>query len=320
MADSSAPVSPSVPVADSSTPAEQTDVGGQEGESLEGSQSQDASAQVKPAEIKKEIARIKKLKLKVDGKDYDEDLPFDLPDDPKAREYMTRQLQLAKMGQNRAQQYSALEKEVVTFLNDLKTNPRKALSNPNIGLDLKKLATDIIEEEISNSQKTPEQIRAEKLEQELQRLKEERESEKQTAQQREFERLQEQAYQQYDTQMGLALDKSDLPKSPYIVKKIADYMLSGLEKGLDISPEDVLPLVRNEVLEDMRSMIGAMPDEAIEEFIGKDIFNRVRKKNLAKAKSLPPQPVKSSVKDVSKSPKVASKPAEKQSFKKFFGV
>lgn len=318
MADSSAPVSSSAP-ADSSAPVENNDIGGQEGESVEDSSSQ--VAQPKIAEVKKEIARIKKLKLKVDGKDYDEDLPFDLPDDPKAKEYMTRQLQLAKMGQNRAQQYSTLEKEVVGFLNQLKSNPKQALSNPNFGLDLKKLAADIIEEEISNSQKSPEQIKSEQLEKELQRLKEERENEKQTAQQREFERLQEQAYNQYDSQMSAALDKSDLPKSPYVIKKMADYMLSGLEKGLDISPEDVLPLVRNEVLEDMRSMIGAMPDEAIEEFIGKDIFNRVRKKNLAKAKGTPPpQPVKSAIKDVSKAPKTEAKPAKKQDFKSFFGV
>lgn len=319
MADESASSSPA-PVADSQAPSEDISDTPQEGEGQEVSAGQPLP--VKQAEIKKEIARIKKLKLKVDGKDYDEDLPFDLPDDPKAKEYMTRQLQLAKMGQNRAQQYSALEKDVVGFLNELKANPKKALSNPNFNLDLKKLAAEIIEEEISNSQKSPEQIKAEKLEQELQRLKEERETEKQTAQQREFERLQEQAYQQYDTAMSSALDKSDLPKSPYVIKKMADYMLSGLEKGLDITPEDVLPLVRNEVLEDMRSMIGAMPDEAIEEFIGKDIFNRVRKKNLAKAKGTvqPPTPVKSSIKDVSKSPKVEVKPAKKQNYKNFFGI
>ncbi len=318
MADSSAPQS-SAPVADAQAPSEENSDLSQD---LSQENPSGQVPQAKIAEVKKEIARIKKLKLKVDGKDYDEDLPFDLPDDPKAKEYMTRQLQLAKMGQNRAQQYSALEKDVVGFLNELKANPKKALSNPNFGLDLKKLAAEIIEEEISNSQKSPEQIKAEKLEQEIQRLKEERETEKQTAQQREFERLQEQAYQKYDADMSSALDKSDLPKSPFVIKKMADYMLSGLEKGLDITPEDVLPLVRNEVLEDMRSMIGAMPDEAIEEFIGKDIFNRVRKKNLAKAKGgvLPPTPVKSAIKDVSKSPKAEAKPAKKNSYKSFFGV
>lgn len=311
----------SAPIADSSASVDS----GSEDVSSDVSSEVEVSGQpvvaAKPAEIKKEIARIKKLRLKVDGKDIDEDLPFDLPDDPKAREYMTRQLQLAKMGQNRAQQYSALEKEVVGFLNQLKTDPRKALSNPNIGLDLKKLAAEIIEEEISNSQKSPEQIRAEALEKQLQQLKEEREQEKQSAEERERERLTQQAYEQYDNQISAALDKGDLPKSPYLVKKISDYLLSGLEKGIDVTVDDVMPLVKKEMVDDMQQLISSLPDEAVEQFIGKDLLNRLRKKNLAKAKAAPPQPVKSSIKDVTKTGlKSDAKPIDKKSFKQFFGV
>lgn len=321
MADNiSAPVQSQAVSTEASEGDQSQEVSQEVGSENQSGQEQQASAP-KVAEVKKEIARIKKLKLKVDGKEYDEDLPFDLPDDPKAREYMTRQLQLAKMGQNRAQQYSALEKDVVTFLNEMKSNPKKALSNPNFGLDLKKLAADIIEEEIANSQKSPEQIKSEKLEQELQRLKDERETERQSAEKREFERLQEQEYQRYDTLVNNALEKGDLPKSPYVVKKIADYMLTGLQNGIDVTPDEVLPLVKKEILDDMAQMIGAMPDEAIEQFVGKDILNRLRKKNLAKAKTQPPQPMKSSIKDVTKtSLKPEGKPVDKKNFKQFFGV
>jgi len=118
--------------------------------------------------------------------------------------------------------------------------------------------------------------------------------------------------------MSKALESSDLPKSPYVVKKMADYMLLGLNEGIDVSPEDVLPLVREEIQNDLRDMFAVMPDEVIEKIVGKEVFSRVRKKNVAKAKAAP-APVKSSIKDTGAS-KQTSSSAEKKSFRDFFGV
>ncbi len=128
-------------------------------------------------------------------------------------------------------------------------------------------------------------------------------------------------YERYDTLISKAIETSDLPKSPYVVKKIADYMLLGLNEGIDVSPEDVLPLVRDEIQNDLREMFAVMPDEVIEKIVGKDVFNRVRKKNVAKAKSAP-QPVKSAIKDTGAASKASasSSDAQKKTFRDFFGV
>jgi hypothetical protein len=281
----------------------------------EGEKPADLSADPKlpKAEAKKEAARIKKLKLKVDGKELEEEVNLD--DD----EYLTKQLQLAKAAQKRMGEYANLEKQVKAFLDELKKNPRKVLSDPNIGIDVKQLAASIIEEEIENSKKSPEQLEREKLETRLRELEEERKKEKEDFQTKEFERLQQQAYERYDMQMSQALEKSDLPKSPYIIKKMADYMLMGLNEGLDITPEDVLPLVREEMQNDLKQMFAVMPDEVIESIVGKDVFNRIRKKSVAKAKT-PPTPLKSSVKDTGGTNKGEATPVKKQSFRDFFGV
>lgn len=269
-------------------------------------------------EKKAEAKRIKRLKLKVDGKEYDEELPFEI--DEKDSEWMIKQLQLSKVSQKRMQEHSQLEKDVVAFIEELRNNPRKALSNPEFGIDVKKLAAEIIENEIENSKKTPEQIKAEKLEEELRALKAEREEESKSHKQRELERLQAEAYERYDTQVSQALEKSDLPKSPYVVKKMADYMLMALEEGHDVSPQDVLPLVREEILNDVKDMFAVMPEEVLEGIIGKDVVNRLRKKNLAKVKAgKPATPVNSSIKDTGGA-KSETKAVEKQSFKNFFGV
>lgn len=292
----------------------------QAAEGLENVASEGEAQEAQSSAAKKEAARIRKLRLKVDGQELEEELPFELDDNPEVVEYMTRQLQLSKVAQKRMAEYNKLQKEAISLVEELRKNPRRVLSDPSIGIDVKQLAAQVIEEELANAQKSPEQLEKERLEMELKSLQEEREREREESRQKEFERLQEIEYERYDTLISKAIETSDLPKSPYVVKKIADYMLLGLNEGIDVSPEDVLPLVRDEIQSDLREMFAVMPDEVIEKIVGKDVFNRVRKKNVAKAKSAP-QPVKSLVKDTGASTKANNTSgAQKKTFRDFFGV
>jgi hypothetical protein len=261
---------------------------------------------------------IRKLQLKVDGLDLSEDLPFDLPDDPVAREYMVKQLQMAKMGSKRAQEYSQLEKEVRSLIEGAKGNPRKLLKD--LSIDAKKLAAEIIEEEITNANKSPEQLEQEKLKEELKALKEEREKEKEENKKKEFERIQTNAFEKYDSMITIALDKSNLPKEPYVVNKMADYMLIGLKAGYDVTPEDCMSLVQDEMKADIQKMISAMPDEVLEAYIGKDVFSRVRKKNLAKVKEAAALTGGKKLTETGTSTPKTDNKEKKMSIKDFFGV
>ena len=272
----------------------------------------EASADGKSAEVKKIEKKLKKLKLKVDGEE--EDLEYD-PDD---EDYIRKQFQLAKVSQKRMGQYADLEKELIDFMQELKTNPRKALTKDFIGLDLKKLATEIIDDEIERSQKSPEQLEKEQLQAELQAIKEQQKLEKEQSQAAELERRQEQEAERYDILMEKALTESNLPKTPYTVKKLAELMYIGLDHGIDLTPSELIPLVREEMESDIKQMFAAMPEEVIEQFIGKDVFNRVRKKNLAKAKAAPVAPLKA-VKEVSKEVQAKKQEVVKKTFKDFFG-
>lgn len=284
-------------------------------ENLESSEESSEESSAKPEVKAAPTSLKKKLKLKFDGKE--EDLEFDPNDD----DYLTKQFQLAKMGHKSAQELATIRKQVDEFVRELKKNPRKVLSDPNIGIDIKELAAQVIEEEIENSRKSPEQLEYERAQHELKALKEEREKEKAEFNKKELERIQNQEYERYDMLMTQALEKSDLPKSPYIIKKMADYMLLGLENNVDVSPTDIIPLVREEMQNDLKEMFSVMPDEVVEAIVGKDVINRIRKKNIAKAKSQPPVPTKASIKDIGlKSGKPEEETEKKQSFKQFFGV
>jgi len=277
-------------------------------------------------EIKAEIKKLRKLTIKYNGKDYEEELPFEIEDTPEAVDYMKKQLQLARLSQSKSQNYSQLEGEVRSFIEELRTNPRKALANPNIGIDLKQLAADVLQEEMENSAKSPEQLEKERLELRLRELEGERAQEKEEVRKREYERTLNQEYERYDIAMSQALEGSDLPKSPYIVKKMADYMMLGIKNGLKVEPKDVLPIVREEMHSDLKEMFAVMPAEVIEKMMGNETYDKVRKYRLTKARggkgsSKSSAATNKSVKDVGSSSKSTSKQIENsQSFKDFFGV
>lgn len=296
-----------------------------EGESEEGllEESADdskADADANPKAVKKEEKkakeiekRIKKLKLKVDGKEIEESL--DLDND----EELIRQLQMAKMGQKRAQEKSDLEKQINTFLQALKTDPFEALKR--LGEDPNQLIENYITAQEEHAKKSPEQLEREKLERELTKLKTEREREREDQKQKELHRLQEQAFQQYDVQMEQALSKADVPKTPYVIKKIADYMIVAIDAGYDVTPDDVIPLVREELNSDLKEMFSSLDEDSIEALLGEQVLNRLRKRRVAKAQAANTAVSKPQVTDTGKSSKAQEiKPGNKKSFKDFFGV
>jgi hypothetical protein len=266
---------------------------------------------------------LKKLTLKVDGEEFEEELPFDLPDDPKALEYMKRELQLAKMGQKRAQHAAGLEKDIVQFFDELQKNPKKALSNPLFKerLDLKKLAVEIMEDEIENSKKSPEQLELEKNRAELQAIREEREQEKQQAAAREHERLTEQYSEEYDKQITQAFETNRIPKTQLALSTIANYMDIAIQNGKDISINDLIPIVREDLSNGFQNYLSALPDEELDQYIPKAIQDRLRKKGLAKAKQVSSNPA---LKGASKAPSIGKQVEKKEvvkpeTMKKFFG-
>jgi hypothetical protein len=143
--------------------------------------------------------------------------------------------------------------------------------------------------------------------------------EREEFEQRELSRLQQVEYERIDTQMTDALESSDLPKTPYVVRKMAEYMLIGSRNGIDLSAKDVLPLVREELMGDLRSIIESLGEDAAEDFIGKEVMTRMRKRNVAKAKTMTPATAKAAIKDIASSAKPKVEPKSKVDYKKFFG-
>lgn len=292
----------SAPIVDSANPAQSDS---QPADQIQ--QSKPEATEQKPLTAT-EKKLIKELKLKIDGKEVTESLPFEVSEEH--ADYLTKQLQLAKMSHKRASETSDLKKTFRAFIEDLRSNPKAILSDPAIGLDVKKFAQDLLNEEAEQAKKSPEQIELEKLQAELKLAKEEKEKLAKETMEKERTFMEQQEAERYDKSFTEALSSANLPKSPYVIKKMADYMLEAIKLGKKVEPSDIVPLVQEEIQQDLADMFRSAPDEAVERFIGKERLNGFRKKAVSKAKEAPPVPVNKAIVDV------GGKKPEKEQVKK----
>src|SRR5574343_674580 len=247
----------------------------QEVQEQEGSENEEAA----PSKaVEQEIKRINKLKLKIDGAELEEELPFEIEEDPEIMDYLTKNLQKAKAADKRFAEANQTKQMVTQLVNTLQKDTKKALQE--LGIDPRKFAAQILEEELKAQQMTPEERERQELQMKLKELEEEHKRKKEEYSRKELERLQQLEYERIDTQITQAIQNSSLPKSPYVVEKIARYMQIGLDAGLQVEPADVIDIVRSDIEDDIKQMFSAMPEDVIEQFVGKDKFNKIRKKNL----------------------------------------
>jgi hypothetical protein len=279
-------------------------------EAVAGAEGGDPAATAVKAETEKQLkAEIKKWKLKIDGKEEELD-----------EESLVKHAQMGKAAQKRMQEAAELRKNVEAFLTVLKADPLKVLSDPSLGIDpeaRKRMAEAIINNEIEEMQKSPEQREKEKLQRELEELKNKHKQDEESRKAREFQRLQDEASKQLDRDMTQALETSGLPKSPYTVKKLAEVMMIALQNNVEISAADAIPLIRKQMQAEIKEMFASTPEDLIEEFIGKDNISRLRKRNLQRMKQSADSPsaVKSTGSEVKKNTEAPKKIAMKDFLK-----
>lgn len=232
-----------------------------------------------------EKKRLKQLNYKANGKDYSEDLPFEIDDNPEVVEYLTKQFSLAKAAQAAMQETSSTKKQVDQFVKALKGNTREVLAD--MGIDPKQFAAAVLEEEIKKSQMSPEQKELEELRSQKRQMEEERQRLKEQADQENRSKEEQIAYEQISNEIASAISTTYLPKEPALVKRVAEYMRVANAKGIKISAKEVMPFVEQDLKEEHKSILAQLGEDNIEDFVGKDVFKKVRKRNVEKSKATP---------------------------------
>lgn len=256
----------------------------------------------------------KKLKIKVDGVDFEEEIDFNDEDG------LRKLMQKSKAFDSRAQELSALKAQMNQFAQMIDDDPEGFLEK--IGKNVDDLAEKRLIRKLEEMKKSPEQVEREKLIKERDELRAKADSierEKEEAQQETFR---QKHATQIETDIKTALAKADsvLPKnSELIMHRIGNAMHMAMMNGRpDITAAEVIPYVEAKFKAEMATVFSGMSENEMEAIIGKESLDRWRKSRIAKSKAVAPV-VPTKVADTGKSGKSQTKSTEPTvKFKDFF--
>ena len=223
-------------------------------------------------------AEIRKLKLKIDGVEEEVD-----------EAEAIRLAQLGKASHKRFSEAQQMRQQVEAFVQQLKSDPKKVLMDPNIGFDIKKIAQEILWEQIQEETLTPEQKKQRDIERELKAYKDREQAEKTTREKAEEEAKHQSILMDYDKKISAALMGANLPKTPETVRRVAQYMLEAVRNGYDLEPSDLVSVVRKDYENEHRDLFNSLTPEQLFAIFGEDSAKKIREFDISRLKTTTPR-------------------------------
>lgn len=249
----------------------------------------------------------KKLMLKVDGQEIEEEIDFS--DD----ENLKKHFQKSKAFDKRAQEFQTYKAQVDQLLKMLDEDPEGLLEK--MGKNVDDLAEKRLTRKVEEMKKSPEQVEREKMEQELKELRDAKKKADDDRKSAELERMRNEQAQQIEGDISAALDsaKSILPKkNPLVLQRITSTMLMAMKNGYpNVTAKDVIPLVEKQWKQELQDFFNVLPEDTLEMLVGKNNFDRVRKTRVAQQKAKT-QTAKQTVQDTGAKPVVDEKKQPKR--------
>jgi hypothetical protein len=245
------------------------------------------------AEASQQVAEVaspklsKKLKLKIDGAEVDEELPFEFDENNKAQvEYLKRHLQMSKVANKRMSESALTRKQAEQFIEALQNDPMRVLGNPKIMSEEKfqKIAEDFLAKKIQQQMLTPQERDQLEKEERLRRYENEEKQRNEETERKQVEELQKHYQESYTKTITQALESSNLPKNPYTVKRMAQLLQQNIKHELELEPQSLAQLVREDYQKELAGLIGSSNPEQIIGLFGEDVTNKLRRHDLEKLK------------------------------------
>lgn len=249
-----------------STGAEGTAVETSENTGVEATPQEKPVSDMTPAEKKR-------YRLKIDGEeaDYDED-------------EVVRMAQKGRAADKKFQESSQMRKQSEEFIRLLKEDPRKVLSHPSIGHDLKKFAEDILLEQLQDEMLSPQEKEIREYKSKLAKYEEQERKTKEAEDAKNKESVKAKYAEDYNKQIIDALEAGGLPKTEYTVQRMIYYMSKAIENGYEMSALDVRDLVKRDYQQDTKSLYSGLDSEALLAILGDDVVKKLKKEDIKKVK------------------------------------
>ncbi len=169
------------------------------------------------------------------------------------------------------------------ILDMMQNNPKEFAKRCRAaGIDPNKVATEILYEQIQNNSLTPEQKELKEYkekEAEAEALKKQTEE---AAKQADIDLKTREWAVKFETDLKTALDAKKLPMSRLTLALTAQYIDAGLAEKKEYTVEQVLPYVLRDLKNIHTSTMGSLEGDALLEYIGEDLSNKIAKARVAR--------------------------------------
>jgi len=222
----------------------------------------------------------RKFKVKIDGVEQEVGLND-----------LTSDYQLKTVSHKRLQEAAEARKKVEGIIEMVKADPIKALKDPALSLDLRKLAEDIIQEEIERETMTPEQRELADLKREKASREAEVERAKAEAAEKEAAAKDEAEFQFYLNGTQTALKAAGLPINNHNIRRMASIIEDLQYKGVkDWSFDSAAADLKADHISAQKELISTLPADRLVELLGEDLIKKVREYDASRIKKVAPTP------------------------------
>ena len=238
-----------------------------------------------PGEAKASAAPVqpnkKKFKFKVDGQEVEEEL--DLNDEVMIKKHLS----MSKAAYKRMQEAAQVKRQNEQFVKMLMQDPIKVLTHPQFGggKKFRELAERYLAGELENELLTPEQRNQRDREAKLRNYEEQEKQFRQQQEQAQMQKLQDHYAQDFEQKIMRGLSSQGIPKTARTVKRMAELMSKNLQHGLELEPEALAEIVKQDYISEMKEMFGATEGDALLSLLGDDVSNKIRKSDLARLRN-----------------------------------
>lgn len=239
----------------------------------------------------------KKYKVKLEGEELEVD-----------EDELIRNYQLRKVSDKRLQEGVMARKQAEALLHMLKTDPQRVLSDPRIGLDVKKFAEDIIYKQLQEEMMTPEQRELAVYKQKVQDYEAQQKKIQDEQRMKEETALHEQRRNEYVNDISQALANSGLPRNDYTVGRVVHEMTRAIRAGFsNVKASDVIELVHAQFVKDTKELYGSSSEETLFKLLGDDVANKIRNYDVSQFKQKNAIPKSTNVKGNGQVPRPTGK-------------
>lgn len=217
--------------------------------------------------------QIRKYKVKINNEELEVD------EEELLRGYQTRKaadekFREAAMARKQAEEVIALLKNEDSVFDVL----------AKLGYDPRDLSEKYLVKQLEEESLSPEEKKLREYERKLAEFENEKKQKEKQMEEEQRLQLINKYTADYSNQVVEALETSGLPKTPHTVKRMAYYLHQGLQRGYDLTAKDVVKLVKEDYIEEQKSLLGGLDPDAITQLLGKETVAKLRKQELSKLK------------------------------------